>query len=90
MKQGCLCFHSSFQFFQDYARDRFGIITIYLRRTKIKRTLRSIANRPTTQKQVAAGKPRFYQVCIELLPLGARWRELCTNLDVCDRKLAKR
>ena len=45
-----------------------------------KRTLRSTGKRPTTQIQVVAGKPGD-QV--------ERWRELCTSLDVCNRKLAK-
>ena len=49
-----------FSFFppQDYAsRDRFGITTVYLPRTKIKRTLSSTGKRPTTQIRAAAGKP---------------------------------
>ena len=44
MKQWCLYFHSSFPIFQDYAVKAeicFGVTTIYLRRTKIKRTLNS-------------------------------------------------
>ena len=53
--------------------------TIYLRRTKIKRTLSSIGKRPTTQIQVAAVNPGDQ--------MGRR-RELCTSLDVCDRKQA--
>ena len=53
-------FHSSCFIFSrlcNQSRGRFGVTTIYPRRTKIKRTLSSIGKRPTTQIQVAAGKP---------------------------------
>ena len=61
MIQWCFCFHFFFFFFFsvlcNQSRDRFGVTAIYLLRIKIKRTLSSTGKRPTTQLQVAAGKP---------------------------------
>ena len=53
-------FHSScfvFSRLYNQSRGRFGVTTIYPWRTKIKRMLSSTGKRPTTQIQVAAGKP---------------------------------
>ena len=49
-----------FHFFSsscNQSRDIFGVTTIYLRRTKVKRMLSSTGKRPTTQIRAAAGKP---------------------------------
>ena len=56
-------FSSSFFFFfppsrlRCQSRDRFGVTSMYFRRTKIKRMFSSTGKRPTTQIPVAAGKP---------------------------------
>ena len=51
-----LCF-SVVSRLRNQSRDRFGVTTTCLRRTKIKTTLSSTGKRPTTQIQVAVGKP---------------------------------
>ena len=78
-----LYLHSSFPFFQDYAIKAEIIWSYYhlSSEDQNKRMFSLTGKRPTMQIQAVAGKPGWIDGEVE--------RELCTRLDVCDRKLAK-
>ena len=84
MKQWCLYFHSSFLFlFQDCAIKA----EIYLE------LLSFISGGPKQKEHLARlGTDQQCRYRSQLVNLGdqvEKWRELCTRLDVCDRKLVK-